>query len=65
MTADGELVGTIDSASGNSAHVKPDTGLSRSVRQKLGWSGDDDTYRLQKSNVDKISGDEIHLKRDF
>jgi len=64
MTADGDMVGTVESASGSTAHIKADENLSRSIRRRLGWTEEgEETYALDKSNVDQISGDEIHLKQ--
>lgn len=66
MTADGEVVGTIEQIRGSDAHVKPDAGLSRSMRRKLGWpEHGDDTYQLRKTNVDSIDDDGIHLKTNL
>lgn len=66
VTADGEMVGTIDRASGSSAHVKPDEELSRSIRRRLGWTEEgSETYRLDKSEVDSITDDEVQLKDDL
>ncbi|MBX0296253.1 hypothetical protein [Haloarcula nitratireducens] len=66
MTADGDMVGTIERASGGTAHVKPDSGLSGSIRRKLGWTDEsEETYSLEKANVDKINDDGIHLKSNF
>jgi hypothetical protein len=62
MTADGDVVGTIDRVSGNRAHVKPDEGLSRGLRRKLGWSGEAETYELRKNRVATIDDDGIHLE---
>lgn len=48
------------------AHVEPDSGLSETIRRRLGWAEESaDTYELDKSAVEKIAGDEIHLKDDF
>lgn len=66
MTADGDMVGTIDRASGSSAHVRPDEELSRSIRRRLGWTEEgSETYRLEKSKVDRITDDEVRLKDDL
>ena len=66
MTADGEMVGTVDAIDGDEAHVAVDSGLSGSIRSKLGWEDANETvYPLKHQNVDKIRGDEIHLKTDF
>lgn len=66
MTADGDMVGTIDRASGSTAHVKPDRDLSQSIRRRLGWTEEDqESYRLDKSKVDSITDDEVRLKENL
>lgn len=66
VTADGDIVGTVERASGSSAHVEPDEDLSRSIRRRLGWTEEgEETYRLQKSKVDSIEGDEIRLMENL
>lgn len=66
MTADGDMVGTVEELKSDKAYIKADTGLSQSTRRKLGWSKEGGTtYPLSHSNVDKIADDGIHLKRDF
>jgi hypothetical protein len=63
VTADGDMVGRVEEASGSSAHIKADEDLSRSIRRRLGWTEEgEETYRLQKSNVDRITDDEVRLK---
>lgn len=65
-TSDGDMVGTIDSASGSRAHVRPDEDLSRSTRRRLGWTEEgEETYEIRTSHVEQISDDEVHLKEDF
>lgn len=62
-TANGDTVGTIEEIKGNMAHVKPESGLSRSIRNRLGWTKDDeDVYELKHSKVDTIDDDEVVLK---
>lgn len=66
MTADGDLVGTIEEASGTTARVKVDEDLSRSIRRRLGWSEEgEESFELEHSKVEQISGDEIRLKKDL
>jgi len=66
MTADGDMVGTIEQVSGGMAHVSPDASLDRSIRQKLGWSEEGEaTYELRSDHVDQFSGNEVHLKGDI
>jgi len=66
MTADGDMVGTVEAIDGSEAHVKPDAGLAQNTRRRLGWTDEgEEVYALRHDNVDKISGDEIHLKSNF
>lgn len=63
MTKDGKTVGTVAEATGTELHVEPDTGLSQSIRRRLGWAEQDqDTFSIQQSNVARITDDEIRLK---
>jgi len=66
MTADGEMIGTVERIRGDEAHVRPDTGLSQSVRETLGWTDEsEEMYPLRHESVEQIAGDEIHLKSTF
>lgn len=66
VTADGDMVGTIERVSGASAHVKPHEDLSRSIRRRLGWSEEgEETYQLETSKVDRITSDEVRLMEDL
>lgn len=66
VTADGDTVGTVESTSGSTAHVKPDSNLTQSVRRRLGWTEEgEETYSLEKSKVDRITDDEIRLKQNM
>lgn len=63
-TQDGEEVGTIEKVEGKMARVTPDTGLTESIRNRLGWDSDDqDEYELDQSQVDRMSDDEVRLKK--
>lgn len=63
FSADGDKIGRVTDVKGDRVHVKPEDSLSRNIRQMLGWEGDEAEYELRHSAVDKISGDEIHLKK--
>ena len=66
VTADGDMVGTVQRASGSTAHVAIDDDLAQNTRRRLGWTEEgEETYQLRKSNVDRIEDDEIRLKRDL
>ncbi len=65
VTADGDEIGTLEQASGATAHVKPSMDLSQSVRRRLGWAEDgQDTYELRTTKVDDIT-DVVTLKRNI
>ena len=63
--ADGETVGRVIEVKNNGAYVEPDPDLTDTIRSKLGWGGSDeeDTYRLDSSHIDTVTGDEIRLDR--
>lgn len=65
VTADGDEIGMVGRVEETRLHITPADNLSRSVRRRLGWSEDEDDYVLQKSKVDSIAGDEIHLKENL
>lgn len=66
VTADGDTVGTIVEVSGSSAHVEPDEDLSQSIRRRLGWTEEgEESYQLNHSNVDEISGNQVRLKKNM
>jgi hypothetical protein len=63
VTSDGDEVGTVAGVRGDTVHVKPETGLGESIRQRLGWGDDmEDTYELSHSRVQSFSGNKIHLQ---
>lgn len=63
VTADGDMIGTIQRASGSSARLEPDENLSRSIRRRLGWT-EEETYRLEISKVERTTSDEVRLKQN-
>lgn len=62
-TADGDDVGTIETVEGNTARVKPETGVSESIRETLGWgSNEHDIYELPHGQVARFDNDGVHLE---
>lgn len=60
---DGDDVGRVMDVEHGKAHVKPDAGLTDSIRSKLGWGSDDeDTYELTANNIEQITDEEIRIK---
>lgn len=65
VTADNDMIGTIESTQGGRAMVKPHNDLNRSVRRRLGWTAEgEDTYQLQNDKVDTID-DKVRLKSNL
>ncbi len=66
VTADDETVGRVEEASGMTAQIETEGGLSQSIRRRLGWTEEEEeTYELDKSNVEEITDDEIKLKNNL
>ena len=62
-TADGDDIGEIESIEGSKAHVKPESSLSNSIRQRLGWTDENEAvYELDHSKVDEFTDDAVMLK---
>lgn len=62
-TSDGEEVGTIENVAGDTVHVKPNSSLSQSVRNRIGWTeADQDQYELRHDKVEMINDHEVRLK---
>lgn len=62
LSSDGDRIGRIESVEGDKAHVKPETGLAESIRNRLGMGDDEEMYALDHSEVASISDDEVHLR---
>ena len=59
----GEKIGRVTSVEGDSAFVDPDPGITDTVKSKLGWEDvDADDYRLDSTEIDSVTDDEIRLK---
>jgi len=66
MSADGDMIGTVENVKGDRAHVRPDGSLATSIRQKLGWEKEgEETYELHSTSVDEFTDDGIRLKRSL
>jgi hypothetical protein len=62
-TADGDEIGHVQAVEGSMAHVKPSSNLSQSIRQRLGWTKENEAvYELDHDRVDEFTDDGILLK---
>lgn len=62
MPKGGDDANRIDSVRGDGARIAPESGLSESVRRRLGWNDEEDTFQLPYPTVARRTRDEIHLK---
>lgn len=61
---DGTMIGTVASVEGSRAHVRPDPGVSDTIKSKLGWGdADDETYPINEADIEAVEDDEVMLKR--
>lgn len=66
VNANGDEVGIVSDIEHGTAHVKPDAGITDTIKAKLGWQGtDEETFPLQEAAVASVSGDEIRLEGDL
>ncbi len=63
MTADGTVIGHVQAVAGDVAHVTPENDLDGAIRQKLGWTAEEqDVYELPHESVKEIDDRGIHLE---
>ncbi|AHF99324.1 hypothetical protein HALLA_11090 [Halostagnicola larsenii XH-48] len=66
VNANGDEVGIVSDVEHGTAHVKPDAGITDTIKAKLGWQGtDEETFPLQEAAVASVSDDEIRLEGDL
>lgn len=66
VNSNGDEVGIVSDVEHGTAHVKPDAGITDTIKAKLGWQGtDEDTFPLQETAVASVSDDEIRLEGDL
>jgi hypothetical protein len=65
VNENGETVGIVADVDHGTAHVKPDPGITDTIKAKLGWQGSDDAFPLQEAAVKRVTDDEIRLEGDL
>ncbi|WP_265110051.1 PRC-barrel domain containing protein [Halosolutus halophilus] len=64
VNAQGDEIGVVHDVERGTAHVKPDPGMTDTIKSKLGWGdADDETYALDADSVERITDDEVRLGR--
>lgn len=60
----GDEIGIVSGVRAGTAYVDPDPGISEEIMTKLGWDDiDEDDYPLREAEVERITDDEVHLRR--
>lgn len=63
--ANGEVVGTVETIEGDTAHVEPRGGIVDSIRATLGWGQSHErTVAIRESDVDEISSETIRIETE-
>lgn len=66
VDADGEEIGMVSDVRGETAYVEPDPGIGEKLMAKLGWEdADRDDYPLDDASIDRVTDDEVRLRRDM
>lgn len=66
VNVSGEEVGMVTAIEHGTARVKPDPGLTDSIKATLGWEGStEDTYPLQEEAVQQVTRNEIRLSGEL
>ncbi|NKE35872.1 hypothetical protein GWG54_08565 [Natronococcus sp. JC468] len=62
----GERIGIVTAVEGDTAYVDPEPGLADRIKARLGWlERDDDDRPVRRSQVGKITDDELVLRREL
>ncbi|WP_338727482.1 PRC-barrel domain containing protein [Haladaptatus sp. DJG-WS-42] len=64
VDAHGNEVGMVAAVRDGMAYGNPEPGVFDKLQAKLGWEDkDEETYPVQTTNADRITDDEIHLRK--
>lgn len=62
----GEDVGMVSEVRGGTAFVNPDPSITETLMSKLGWDiADEDDYPLRSDDVERVTDEEVHLRRNI
>jgi hypothetical protein len=66
VNEDGEEIGVVTAVRDGTAYVDPDPGLTEKLTSKLGWADvDEDDYPLPEGSIERITDDEVHIRREI
>lgn len=61
LDADGDRVGLVAAVEGGTLHVETDPGITDDLKAALGWGDAEDTRTVTESEIERITGDTVHL----
>lgn len=61
LDANGDRVGLVAAVEGGTLHVETDPGITDDFKAALGWGDAEDTRAVTESEIDRITGDTVHL----
>jgi hypothetical protein len=62
VAGDGDEIGRVVSVDDGAAYVDPDPGITDRIAARLGWTDrDNDSYRVDPTDVATITDDEVRL----
>lgn len=66
IDAEGEKVGIVSGVRRGTAYVDTDPGVADRIMSMLGWDDiDEGDYPLSGESIERITDDEVHLRRDL
>ena len=66
IDTEGEAVGVATGVRAGTVFVEPEPGITETLMSRFGWAGvDADDHPLPEESIERITNDEIHLRRDF
>ncbi|WP_336345217.1 DUF2171 domain-containing protein [Halalkalicoccus ordinarius] len=61
LDANGDRVGLVAAVEGGTLHVETDPSITDDLKAALGWGDAEDTRAVDESEIERITGDTVHL----
>ncbi|WP_256391242.1 hypothetical protein [Natronoarchaeum rubrum] len=62
IDASGELIGEVSEHRGDTLVVDADPSITDQIKSVLGWGETDDVYRIDETEIDRISDNAVHVR---
>lgn len=64
INAKGEKIGVVSGVRNGTAYIDAEPGITDRIKSMLGWDDiDEDDYPLPENSIERVTDDEIHLRR--